>query len=179
MTSDEILNTIDFIGGETSKNLKIDYLAEFIAEDEEFERVLKAAYDPYVRYYLKTVEMQDGGIGIFSSEGVWDLLDKLSKRLISGDAARDAVWKLNLNRESVELFRRILQKDLKAGFDIKSINRSLKKAERPLLPVVGYMRCSLPKAVKLEEWPWEEGVYSQIKADGTFCNIRKTGLQTR
>lgn len=33
------------------------------------------------------------------------------------------------------------------------------------------MRCSLPKDTDLESWPWEDGVFSQEKADGMFANL--------
>jgi DNA ligase-1 len=33
------------------------------------------------------------------------------------------------------------------------------------------MRCNLANKVDLSTWAWEEGVYSQIKADGQFANV--------
>jgi DNA ligase-1 len=33
------------------------------------------------------------------------------------------------------------------------------------------MRCSLPKDSNIEKWSWEDGVYSQLKANGMFARI--------
>lgn len=173
MSSEEIADLLQFIADEPGKLLKIEYLSEAL-EDGEFERVVVAAYDPYVRYYLKTVELQGGGVGIFSTECVWELLDKLSSRELSGNAARDAIYKLDLQPASRELFRNILNKDLKAGFDNKSIN----KAKKGLIPVVSYMRCSLLKHIDLDTWDWTDSL-SELKADGTFVFAANGRLQTR
>ena len=61
----------------------------------------------------------------------------------------------------------MILKDLRAGFGDAIINKAIPR----LIPEFAYMRCSLPPKVKLAEWPWAEGVFSQLKADGMFANV--------
>jgi DNA ligase-1 len=37
------------------------------------------------------------------------------------------------------------------------------------------MRCSLPRHVKVDELPWKEGLYSQVKMNGTFLRVSLGG----
>jgi DNA ligase-1 len=47
----------------------------------------------------------------------------------------------------------------------------INKAYPKLIPVPGYMRCSLPKETNIFEWPWLAGVISQEKLNGSFLNV--------
>jgi DNA ligase-1 len=97
----------------------------------------------------------------------YKLLQALAERLLTGGRALEAVKNhlIDLNADSEELFRRILKKDLRGGFDVKTINNACEG----LIPVKKYMRCSLPKDIKMENFKYP--AYSQEKADGLFVNI--------
>jgi len=169
MDSKEIFESLEFISEDPSKNNKIAYLKELL-QDNDFRRVVEYAYNPYITFGI--LEFEDFSRTFEPKtwhEGVWTLLDNLKERYLTGHNAREAIWE-NLNNcdsGSIELFRRILNKDLRAGFDVKSINKAMPN----LIPSFGYMRCSLPKDVKLENWDWEAGVISQEKMDGLFVNV--------
>jgi DNA ligase-1 len=170
MNSQSILKAILHIAGEASKNTKIE-LVKHYGTHKEFVRVLQAALDPLLSYGVaKTTfpNIGSSGEGHFR-DATWYLLADLQARKLTGQAAIDQIFAelAGLEPDSQELLRRIILKDLKAGFSESTVNKALPGtiAEFP------YMRCSLPKAVKLDKIDWKRGVFSQEKADGMFANI--------
>lgn len=176
MNTNEIFEVIESIAMETSKNVKIDRIKANIG-DEEFCNVLAYAYDPFLTFGIQQLPPANTGTGSKQFDEVtWGLLDSLALRRLTGNDAREAVER-EINKlfpESSELLRRIIRKDLRAGFSASTIN----KAKKNLIKEIPYMRCSLPKDANLDEWSWAEGVYSQEKADGMFINVsyEKSGI---
>jgi DNA ligase-1 len=172
MNSSEIFDAIERIATESSKKEKEALVREF-AQDPEFLRVLKLAYDPFLTYGVAETTLKGLDAGGFGTEDfddtTWACFDKLSTRTLSGTAAQEAVEKefRRLNRPSSILLRRVLLKDLRAGFGENTIN----KAKPGAIPDFPYMRCSLPESSKIDEWDWSLGVISQEKADGMFVNV--------
>jgi DNA ligase-1 len=169
MNSNEIFQLIENVAITASKNEK-EALIKRYAEDDEFKRVLEYAYNPFKTYGIAKVPDKQVSDGIKEfDETTWGVLDDLVSRNLTGNAARQAVQAEMdcLYENSAELLWRIIKKDLRAGFSESTINKAIKG----LIPDFPYMRCSLPKAVKLSEWPWEDGVISQEKADGMFANV--------
>lgn len=169
MNSSEIFNVIEAIAATSSKNEKLAMLAEH-KNCDSFKAVLTAAYNPFMTYGIAKAPLKTvgGGLRGFNNE-TWLMLGEMVKRTLTGNAARDELQaELNMMDEgSAELLRRIIMKDLRAGFSESSINKAIKG----LIPEFPYQRCSLPKHVDLTTWPWDEGVISQEKADGMFANI--------
>jgi DNA ligase-1 len=166
--TDEILDVINQIAATSSKNEKVAIIAANQHSDT-FKRVLLAALDPLVTYGvqklpepLNTLEAKE-----FDGE-TWNVIAMLSSRTLTGNDAQSVIASElgNLTDNSAELFRRIILKDLKAGFGDSSVNKAIKG----LIPEFPYMRCSLPKDAKLNDWAWDDGVISQEKADGTYTN---------
>ena len=104
---------------------------------------LIAAYDPYTRYYMKKIEFSNPasyGTQSFTLE-TWGILDELSNRTLTGNAAQrvvDAHIK-QLAPKSGKLFIRILNKDLRMGLGVKSINKAIPK----LIPTHNVMLAKL------------------------------------
>lgn len=175
MNSKEIFEVIERIAATSSKNEKQAIVAEY-KDDEEFKAVLIAALDPLTSYGIKIrpekITYPEGHINHRKDENfsqrTWDLINDLRARRQTGNIAIDSVGLEMgyLNLESAELFWRIISKDLRAGFSDSTVNKSIKG----LIQEFPYMRCSLPKEAKLEDWNFEEGVFSQEKADGMFTN---------
>lgn len=174
MNSSQILKTIDAIAAESSKNAKQSMLG-VAAKDPDFVRVLEFAYNPFKTYGLRKLPIGKAHPGYKPGfdEKTWEILDCLIDRRLSGlnaltvvEAEIDA-----LDEDSAELLRRIIRKDLRAGFSESTINKVVKG----LIPEFPYMRCSLPKDTDLAKWPWERGVISQEKADGMFANVDHEG----
>lgn len=169
MNSNQIFEAIEEIAATSSTKAKQELLKKYCA-DEDFIRVLKYAYDPFITFGMQQMPMviEPGGTQVFD-DGVWLVLDDLaSRRLTGNDAAYRVGTELSaLSTQSAELLRRIIRKNLRAGFSEGTINKVVKG----LIPEFAYMRCSLPKHVDLDAWPWEDGVLSQEKADAMFANL--------
>lgn len=168
MTSDQIFDAIEKIAATSSKNEKQALVGEYI-KDEAFKRVMMAALNPLITYGMQKVPERDAhGDELFNDE-TWEVIDQLAKRELTGSAAQAEVqiWMDKLTKKSSELLKRVIRKDLRAGFSESTVN----KACKGLIPDFPYMRCSLPKDTKLDEWPWATGALSQVKADGMFANV--------
>ncbi|WP_297478444.1 hypothetical protein [Ferrovum sp.] len=181
MASDTIFDCIEAIASTSSKNEK-EVIIKKVAINDEFQRVLEYAYNPFKTYGIaKRPEVRGHGHLQFDSS-TWELLDDLSNRVSTGNAAIEKVrFEMeHLSKPSAELFWRIIKKDLRAGFSESTIN----KAVKGLIPTFPYMRCCLPKDAKLSAFDWEKGVISQEKADGMFANVdihanRDVSIRTR
>jgi len=167
--SDEALQIIEAIAADASK-LGKQAKVSAAAESEEFVRILKYAYDPFITFGVQALpNYNHNPCGEQFDEGTWNILDNLAMRHLTGAAAFGAIQREleRLTSDSAELLKRILRKNLRAGFSESTIN----KAVKGLIPEFAYMRCSLPKDADLASWPWAEGVISQEKADGMFDNL--------
>lgn len=168
MNSTDILHLIELIGETSKTTSKIELLKEFL-EDETFLKIVQYAYDPLINFGVLSVgPVANFGDGHFTGE-TFELLEKLSRRELTGFAAHSAIHKelCKLTPGSEDLFLRILNKDLRAGIGDKSINA----ARSGTIHVMPYMRCALLKEVKPETFPWATGVFVQLKADGMFTNV--------
>ena len=172
ITSNDVFSIVESIGATSSKNDKVA-LVEQHSEHELFRRVLVYTLDPLKTFNIRpsdpalTSNYKLGGA--FFDEQTWKLLDDLSARNITGNAAIEAVEAefARLTPESSKLLWRVINKDFRAGFSESTVNKAIKD----LIPEFPYMRCCLPKDAKLSDFSWTEGVYSQEKADGMFANV--------
>lgn len=169
LPSDTIYNCIEAIAATPGKNDKLAMLKRHM-EDAQFKRVCEYAYNPFKTYGIaKRPELIGANSVNTFDAGTWELLDDLISRKLTGNAAIEAVRgeMTALDKDSSELFWRIVKKDLRAGFSESSCN----KVSKGMIPEFPYMRCSLPKGAKLNEFDWANGVVSQEKADGMFANV--------
>lgn len=126
MNSDEIYRLINSIGGTTSRTLKINLLMNNSCA--LLLKILKYAYDPNLKFNIKKII---NPVPNYKGHTVFDekfffILDNLARRNLSGaDAKRIAgVTYARLSFESKDLFLRILNKDLRCGISIKTINEA-------------------------------------------------------
>lgn len=178
MNSVEAFDLIEKIAATSSKNAKIGLL-QSAAMDEFLQDVLHFCYNPFKTYGVIDLPLKvRNGEKSFDVQ-TWDILNRLITRILSGNAAREAIGnELDaLDNKSAELFRRIIRKDMRAGFSESTCN----KVWKGLIPEFSYMRCSLPKDVDLDAWEWSRGVFSQEKADGMFMNLdfEESGVSLR
>ncbi len=164
-----IINSLNHIGTISSTNEKIKCLKTL--DCPEVRKILEYTYSPFKKYGITMKEptsVMPSGSLVFNDD-CWTLLDKLVLRELTGNAAREALDNMvkALEPTSQGLLWKIISKDLRIGINSTTVN----KVYPGLIPEFPYMRCSLPKAVKLNEWPWERGVYSQEKADGMYVNV--------
>lgn len=121
---------------DNSRLAKEQILSEAMEQDlDEFFQGLKMALDKLYTFGIKQVpeKREDGGQGL-SWDNFLELAEALYRRQLTGHAARDAV-KLAMDVATKEQwngwYRRILIKDMRAGFGEKSVNSVAKKAKKP------------------------------------------------
>ena len=126
---------INALAATTSRTDKEQILIDaFMRGEREFFQCAKMAYDILLTFGVKKVpeitEEDDGDPGTFSYEDFLDLADKLRRRELTGNAARDALLDA-CDRCNVTVwntfYRRVLLKDLKCGVETSTINKVLKK----------------------------------------------------
>lgn len=130
------------------------------------------ALDPTKPFYIAKLPLPDyasDGRGLEVQQDL-GLLADLTFRRVTGNAAlqRIAEHFSQLNWKAASILHRCILKDLRCGVGAGTINRVHPGA----IPDFAYMRCSLPKDAKLDQWPWAQGVFSELKADGMFARIR-------
>ena len=138
---------------------------------ETFLCALRYAYDPYKRYHVTRGTVRGSGTDILGLDQ-FILLDKLSTREISGNAAPYAISQMcqRLTPVSAEMFKRILLKDLRIGLGAASIN----KAFPGLVPE--------HKVMLAKPLEWHRVKYpcvSTVKLDGVRAIYRNGAFYTR
>lgn len=168
----EIINVLLEIRETSSSKEKLQILKD--NDNPELRKFLKLVYDnKALNFYQKEVDV------LFSSAKEEDVSREvidyinlgaaLNSRVLSGHEAKAVIANFFIESDiySREALVLMLARDVKAGISAKTIN----KAFEGLIPLSSYMRCSLPKAVKLETWDWDNGVILQTKEDAMFSNV--------
>lgn len=99
------------------------------------------------------------------------LLDRLALKEVTGNAAKLEVIEFlkNANTESAYILSRVIDRDLKIGFNILEFNKNVNPKFKIFIPP--YMRCSLLDKVSNVRYP----AILQVKMDGTYRTIIKEG----
>ena len=168
-TSDDVFGMVEQIAQTSSKKTKEMLVKEYIEASDLFTNVVFMAYNPLTSFGVKALpERTEPGAGHFNIATMMLLSDLADRNITGGEAQAAIQTECNrLTEQSEQLFRRILLKDLRAGFGASTIN----KAKPGLVPDPPYMRCSLPPKSNMDSWNWSDGVLSQLKADGMFGNV--------
>lgn len=163
---------IDVLSSDNSRLFKEQKIFEFGKLEPKFIQLLKRTYSPSYVYGIKKFDKPET-FGNLTLANKWEscdfLLTKLSKRMVTGNQAKQEVelFASCLTEKEFVVFQNLLKGDLRCGINVSSIN----KAFPGTIPEYPYMRCSLPSGSNMKKWNWEEGIYSQQKADGMFANI--------
>jgi DNA ligase-1 len=98
-----------------------------------FLKGLWFCYNPYVTYGVKQIP---DSVGIADAENPWDdfvdLLDDLSERRLTGQAARDAIQEMSERFDSDEwnlFLAPILRRDMRCGVSTTTINKIVKNTD--------------------------------------------------
>ncbi|OAD82845.1 hypothetical protein ATN89_17325 [Comamonas thiooxydans] len=172
--SNQAFTILESIASTASKNEKIELLKKGFADCPTLRRICLAAYDPFKTYGIAKIPpftpMDTYSLDM-DSPMVWETIDRLASRELTGTAAIDSVAAILtvMPDSSRELFKRVLLRDLRAGFSENTIN----KAEKGAIKTFPYMRCSLEPDSNMGKWDWADGVIVQLKADGMFNNITR------
>jgi len=175
MNSREIFKVIEQIAATPGKNDK-EAIIKSHAADNEFTRVLIYALDANRTFGIADVpERQPGPISAVFDNSTWLLLDQLADRLVAGRSARVMVQEQmdDLDDLSAELLKRIITKDLRAGFTESTVN----KAVAGLVPSFDCMLAHGFEAKRVKHWP----VAVEPKLDGirVLCFVNRTAGTAR
>jgi DNA ligase 1 len=127
---------IQQLEADNSRLAKEQILEQAMTEGlDEFFEGLKLALDKLVSFGVKQVPTKDeaGGQGL-PWAGFLQLAQSLQRREITGHDARDAIilaMTVATQDQWNGFYRRILIKDMRAGFDVKTVNKVAKKLKKP------------------------------------------------
>jgi len=104
---------------------------EIMRRNPELREIFKAAYDPFKKYHITAPGIKGVGedevcniLGHFHKD-YSGLLEDLSERRLSGKLAEEILCDMIslLDEPSADLFQKIINKDLRLGVSVKSINK--------------------------------------------------------
>lgn len=166
----EIYDILEELAADNSRIAK-----EQILTREKDNAILKEVFvqtlNPRINFYIKKIPAYQFSTEYAEESLGWALqeLNYISDRTYTGNAAIDKLSYIlsSLSKNNAKVIERIILRDLRCGVNTSTVNKIWKN----LIPETPYMRCSLMKGAKVEKWDWKRGVYSQLKADGSFANI--------
>jgi DNA ligase-1 len=131
---------------------------------EELKTILKYALDPFRVFGVKQFEFHhptiksDAGLSLFPE--MFELLERLMRREITGDAARNEIKALSsqMTQDEQDVFYKILKKDLKCGVAEGIVNKAFPK----LIPEFEIQLAQPSKFLKRVRYP----CLVQAKYDG-------------
>lgn len=161
--SNEVLTWIEKIAATSGKSEKQALVG--LAKDSGFAKsILRSALDPSITYGLakNCPAPNKSGKAVFD-DATFDILGSLANRTLTGGAAIDTVTKEmeRLSPDSGELLRRIILKDMRAGFTEGTCNRAMPG----LIPVFEVMLAQKEENLNLLKFP----LYVEPKFDGVRC----------
>ena len=149
-----------------STKVKQEILEEY-RDETLLSRILYYAYNPHLNYYITGDALTDPasyeGKGIGKALDPHDtILEDLISRKVTGHDARDRCDAVlaKLNYHDAIIFKRILNRDLRLGMGIKTIN----KVWKGLIPEFGVMLCSPANEKTLDKMDYP--CLAQLKLDG-------------
>ncbi len=106
-------------------NEKIEILRVLRIRTNSWKKIFDYVYNPFRRYYITAPDVYGTVGGSKLTDESFQILDQLSVRSISGHDALEIVCDhiVTLDSNIAEIFKCILNKDLKIGVGIKTINK--------------------------------------------------------
>lgn len=156
---------LDNLSANTSRNFKIEQL-NAQSDNETLREVIRLALDPFTQFYQRKIPAYQTDTHQTSLENALGALYDLSSRTVTGNAAIEYLRMLlsSLSPDDAKVIERIIQKDLKCGVDVSTVN----KVWSGLIPEYPCMLCSPfeQKLVDKIKFP----AYAQMKMDGMRFN---------
>jgi len=173
----EEYNFLQELRNTTSTNAKQDILKKY-KNNSLYTKILYYAYNPLFQFYVRKYNKQDADEIKFNIQDVFELLDNLRNREITGNAAIEAVENMYkfLNEFDKEIFSLILNKDIKCGINVRLINKVFDNLI-PTIPYMGARAFNKKKVNKL--FQDSDEVWSEVKYDGMFLNLIKENSKVK
>lgn len=141
-------------------------------DNQLLKKFFELALNPYVQFYQRkipkyTTDFNESFIPLDCAMN--NVADKLSTRLITGNAAIDYLTKQLslLSPDCAKVLERMIEKDPKCGVSEGTVN----KIWKGLIPSFPVMLCSPYEQKLVDRLHWNKGVYAQLKSDGMRCMI--------
>ena len=162
MTINEILN---HLASDNSRIFKENVLEQH-RDNEQLMRVVFLALDPFTQFYIRKIPKYNP-TGKASLDWGIDGLYELLNRIVTGNAAIEWLQKIlmDLSEEDAKVIERIIQKDLKCGVSVATVNKIWPK----LIHEFPVMLSSAFEDKLLDKFTFP--AISQNKLDGMRCNI--------
>jgi hypothetical protein len=159
----EILNKIANTQGSIAKKAVL----EENADNMLLRTVFYNALSPRVKFWIKKIPIYARSEKNMSLEWAIDQLSFLADRIKTGKEGSDHLaWILgSVSEGDAQVIIKIIQKDLKIGFNISSTNKVIPG----LIEVTPYMGAT-PFNNKDAQDLCKDRIYSQVKMDGRYCN---------
>lgn len=142
---------------------------------------LHAMLSPRINFFIRKYKQPiDSGNVEFTQDILADIVDKLSTRKLTGNAAVEYVNELalKLTQEGQELLKWLLDKGMRGGIGIAMVNKAY-GCELVWDSGKHYMRCSLPNDKLISKFDWSSAV-CQVKYDGAYIEAGQViGVRTR
>lgn len=157
----------------TSSKLEKQAILEKQKNNAFLKEFLRLCYEPKVNFYVKKIDpkLAPSDVEYRLNDSVLTAIKgTICNRKLTGKKAREALsflYNSMAEEWECEMLNWLIERDCKAGFSDGTIN----KVWPGMLTDVPYMRCCLPKETDLKSFPWKDGVFSQMKADGMFANV--------
>lgn len=167
-----IKEILDEINLENGSNYKKSVLEKH-KNNELLKRVLKMSLDRVSYTYgitMKNIEVHYDGSEFHSLEEALDLIEKnLVTRVLTGHNANNFLSKLLciMSLDDAYVIERIIERDLKIRLGRTEVNKVFKD----LIVKPPYMRCDIGTEKNVSKLNFKEGVFSELKADGTYRTV--------
>ena len=157
-----------FIDEMQATSSSLDKVAILKRQSKFIQKVLEYTYNPYKQYHVtsKTIKKNPELFTLYGYDDLFDLLDALNKRTVTGHKAISCVNQFIadstvMTHDDTELIYRIIDKDLEIRAGAKVIN----KAFPGLIPE---FNVALAKEYD-GKCDWNDGWYASRKLDGVRC----------
>jgi len=175
----DIKQIIDEINEENGSNYKLEVLKKY-KDNETLTNVLELTYDKVKFTWgvsVGTVTLPELHFGNMTLETSFVLLDQLNRREVTGNLAREKIQAVleALSERDALVFYNILRRDQRINTGRSTIN----KVHKNLITKPPYSRCSIGDKKNLQKLNFKEGVFSQLKMDGTYRSYQDGQFTSR
>jgi len=124
-----LLELLNDLRSTTKSTEKKEILKEYIKQ-QSVVKILHAALDPFITYgivKLPTIKEGKGQLDVASLDEYLNILDRLANRTLTGNNARNELRDFirRYDKQSQDILKCILKKDLKCGVSISTSNKVL------------------------------------------------------
>lgn len=172
MSAQDVMRLLDQVAATKSRTEKEELIGR-CKDDALLRAVFRWGCDPFITFGITPPKVAGtpGGKTITDPDHYsFALLGALAKRTLTGNAAKEQVKEmlLALDPDSSEMLRRILIKDMRAGFTVNTVNRVIPG----FIDVFEMMLAHPYEEKRIKKWP----VVAEPKMDGTrVAALTETG----